>query len=134
MAHAVFFSDYQMSPTHGSMPYEILRFQSPKDVLPPFIVEVSDDSGQDFESIPLSPMDVSVLLDKMKEIGVNRVVITSPLGWQEADSFALDLLMIALEGAKQLVFSQFGRDTQTIITDGQMNHTIRTTRSLNTNR
>lgn len=95
IAHGVFFSGYDLSPSHGSQPYEMLRFEKPRAITPPFVVEVGEDARQDFESIPLSPLDVSVLLDQMKELGVNRVVITSPLGWQEADPFALSALETA---------------------------------------
>lgn len=93
--HVVLFPDYEMSAGTGSTPYEMLHFQKPQKQVPPFVVAVDEHASPYFETLPISPIDVSVLLGIMKAQGVEDVVITSPLSWQGADPFALSALETA---------------------------------------
>lgn len=97
-AHKIFFPSYQQSFGLGTLaqPYTILKLQEPKQVQAPFVVVTGDDPDKIFDTNPLSPSDYAVLLDSIKKSGAERVMIASPLTWQQADPFALDALELVI--------------------------------------
>jgi hypothetical protein len=106
-AHLLINPLYQASSGLGthSRPYVMCRFQEQGSTTPPFIVATGEDPEKIFDSNPLSPSDYAVLLDSMKNAGVEQVMIGSTLAWHQADPFALDALELVIAETKQCVTS-----------------------------
>jgi hypothetical protein len=102
--HAIFFPKHEQAGGTDATSYEMLRFRDDAQAMP-FVVALTEESVQDFDANPPSPSDVAVLLDCMREGGVERVVITSPLAWHDADPFALDALEMVSAGYSRCVTS-----------------------------
>jgi len=106
-AHQLINPLYQASSGLGthSRPYVMCRFQDQSSSIPPFIVATGEDPEKIFDSNPLSPSDYAVLLDSMKNAGVEQVMIASALAWHQADPYALDALELVIAESTHCITS-----------------------------
>ena len=81
------------------------KIQQPGTVDPAFVIEMGNDPEKIFDTDPLSPSDVAVLLDALKKSGVASVMIGAPMAWPEPDPFAIDALELVMSGFSSCVTS-----------------------------
>ena len=86
-------------------PFQLSGLQAARENELPFLVNTDDDTKKEFDSHPLSPSDLAVLLQSLKENGVTQVMLGSTHAWSQPDPFALDALKTQCSGMNPSITS-----------------------------
>jgi hypothetical protein len=89
--------EFEQGNGSHSQPYRHARWQQVAPGEKPWIVAMGDDPERIFDSNPLSPSDVAVLLDTLSHLGVRELVIHAPMVWEQPDPFALAALEFVMD-------------------------------------
>lgn len=99
----------QYRHVHGAGTQEqaltLTKVKEPVAMAAPFAIEMGKDPEKIFDTDPLSPSDVAVLLDALKKSGVASAMIGAPMAWSSPDPFALDALELVISGFSSCVTS-----------------------------